>query len=333
MNDMTVQTALLQHDNNEVDRATFIGGSDAAAILGISKWSTPLQVFYEKTRSPLFQKKDKAVFQRGKRWEPIALEMLLDALEDEDGVRPELVARNARYTDPDYPFLSCEIDAEIMRKGERVNVEIKTVHPFAAGEWGEQGSEEIPITYAAQVMHGMGIRKSQRVIVGALFGADNMLPFVVERDDETIRAMRDKSIDFWNNHVLTGIAPDPLNMADMMLLLTKRNGKPVELSQAIADRVFEVQHIRNEIKMLDEQKEVCEFEIFDAVRAAWDVDAAEPADLPSDNAILRLNGIDIASWKRQRRAGIDSKRLKKERPDIAQLYLSESFFRVLRLKK
>ena len=121
----------------EVDRSTFLGGSDAAAILGISKWTTPLQVFHEKTRNPLFEKKDKAVFQRGKRWEPIALEMLLDALEDEDGVRPELLARNARYTDPVYPFLSCEIDAEILRKGERLNVEIKTVHPFAAGEWGE----------------------------------------------------------------------------------------------------------------------------------------------------------------------------------------------------
>lgn len=322
MNDMTV--------NLDVDRATFIGGSDAAAILGISKWTTPLQVFHEKTRNPLFEKKDKAVFQRGKRWEPIALEMLLDALEDEDGVRPELLARNARYTDPVYPFLSCEIDAEILRKGERLNVEIKTVHPFAAGEWGEQGSEEIPIHYAAQVMHGMGIRKSQRVIVGALFGADSMLPFVVERDNDTILAMRNKCVDFWHNHVLAGIPPDPVNMADMMLLLSRRKGTPVDLSPEVAARVFEVQHIRNEVKMLGEQKEACEWELFEFVRNAWNL--APEVESLKDDAILRFEGKEIATWKSQTSKRIDSTRLKKEQPSIAELYSKESISRVLRIK-
>ena len=315
---------------NEFDRSTFLGGSDAAAILGISKWTTPLQVFHEKTRNPLFEKKDKAVFQRGKRWEPIALEMLLDALEDEDGVRPELLARNARYTDPVYPFLSCEIDAEIMRNGERLNVEIKTVHPFAAGEWGEQGSEEIPIHNAAQVMHGMGIRKSQRVIVGALFGADNMLPFVIERDEETISAMREKCINFWNNNVLRGIPPDPVNMADMMLLLSRHKGTPVDLSPEIAERVYEIRHIRNEVKMLGEQKEACEWDLFEFVRKAWNI--APEVESLKDDAILRFNGKEIATWKSKTSNRIDSKRLKKEQPSIAELYSKESISRVLRIK-
>lgn len=34
----------------QADRATYIGGSDAAAILGISPWKTALDVFLDKTQ-------------------------------------------------------------------------------------------------------------------------------------------------------------------------------------------------------------------------------------------------------------------------------------------
>ena len=176
----------------------------------------------------------------------------------------------------------------------------------------------------------MGIRKSQRVIVGALFGADNMLPFVVERDNDTIWAMREKCVAFWNNHVLTGLPPDPVNMADMMLLLSRRKGTPVDLSPEVAERVYEIQHIRNEVKMLGEQKEACEWDLFDFVRKAWNL--APEVESLKDDAILRFNGNEIATWKSQTSNRIDSTRLKKEQPSIAELYSKESISRVLRMK-
>ena len=320
----------------DIDRSKFLGGSDASAVMGLSKWKTPLELFRSKTGTPEVVSPEKQkLFDRGHRWEPIAIDMLLDHLEDQYGARPRLIDKNKRYIDLAYDFLSCEIDAEAEVEGEHVNLELKTVSGFAAKEWGEMNddgtfSDEMPIAYACQAMFGLSVTKRRRCIVGALFGADNLVPYEIIFDPETAEAMREKCIDFWNNHVLTGIPPDPVNMADMMLLLSRRKGTPVDLSPEVAERVYEIQHIRNEVKMLGEQKEACEWDLFDFVRKAWNL--APEVESLKDDAILRFNGNEIATWKSQTSNRIDSTRLKKEQPSIAELYSKESISRVLRMK-
>lgn len=319
-----------------IDRRTFLGGSDSGAVMGLSKWKTPLELFLSKTgQTEVILPEKQKLFDRGHRWEPIARDMLLDQLEEKYGARPKLIGLNKHYIDSEYDFLSCEIDAEAEVEGEHANLELKTVSGFAAKEWGEMHddgtfSDEIPIAYACQSMFGLSVTKRRRCIVGALFGADNLVPYEIIFDPETAAAIREKCVRFWLDHVQTGVPPEPINLTDLMLLLARKKGRPVELNPEIAERVLEVKHIRDEIKILDEQKEVCEFEIADFVRKAW---ALEPEiELPKDNAIMRLNGVDIATWNSQSRSSIDSKRLKKELPGIASQYMQESHFRVLRLK-
>src|SRR5262245_21676530 len=106
-----------------MNRQHFIGASDISAILGISPWKTPLQLYLEKT-GQAEPEKEKPVLRRGQRWEPIALQMLMDLIEDDEGSRPTLWARNERFIDKSHDFFSCEIDAEIDYHGERTNVEI-----------------------------------------------------------------------------------------------------------------------------------------------------------------------------------------------------------------
>lgn len=330
MNDLTVNGALVPRDNTEVDRSTFLGGSDAAAILGISKWTTPLQVFHEKTRSPLFEKKDKAVFQRGKRWEAPALEMLSDLLEEQDGEPPQITARNQRYYDKEHPFLSCEVDFEMIRLGEPFNGEIKTVHIFAAGEWGEKGDEQVPAYYLAQSQWGMGITGSKRQMLGALFGSDSILPFVIERDDETISAMRQVAVDFWNDHVLADIPPPPTTLNDMDMVLRGLRGRPVELPADVADKLQEINAIRQSAKAAAAREDELKFELYDFIRAAWQ---APGDDAPEENAILRLDGQVIATLGKQKQTRIDVEALRKNEPAIAAKYSKENVFRSLRFKK
>src|SRR5687768_6275354 len=110
------------------DRTTFIGGSDIAAIHGLSKWKTAFQLYQEKIGEYVEEsnpERDKRL-NRGKRWEPIVVEMLLDELIAR-GHEVEVIGRNCRYTDPEYPFLQAEIDLELLIDGEEVNGEMKTV--------------------------------------------------------------------------------------------------------------------------------------------------------------------------------------------------------------
>ena len=187
-----------------IDRATYLGGSDAAAILGLSKWATPYQVWLKKTGQAVEEPADKQrekVLKRGRKLEPYVLEMLIEELEDRghdvQGIRVSTPDDPNRYQDAELPFLAAEIDVELKVDGEDVNGELKTVHPFAAKEWGEQGTDDIPAYYTAQVMHGLMVRPKRISVVGALIGADDLRVHLVERDDEIIAGIRRMEVEFW----------------------------------------------------------------------------------------------------------------------------------------
>jgi len=183
--------------SDEIDRTQFIGGSDTAAILGVSPWKSAYQLYQEKIGAYVedVTPQKRRIFARGKRWEPVVVEMLVDELQ-ECGHDVQIIGRNQRYQDREFPFMSVEIDLELLVDGEEFNNELKTVHPFAAKGWGEPGTDEFPIYYASQAMHGLMVTGRQRCIVAALIGADDLRIHQIERDDEPIAAMRARQIEF-----------------------------------------------------------------------------------------------------------------------------------------
>lgn len=238
------------------DRTTFIGGSDAAAILGVSKWKTPFQLYQEKIgafveeSSPMRDR----VLSRGKRWEPVVVEMLLDELHDR-GHDVEIIARNARYQDPEFPFLACELDLELRIDGEEVNGEIKTVHPFAAKEWGEPETDEIPIYYAAQVMHGLMIKPRRRAVVAALIGADDLRIHFIDRDEETIAGMRQREIEFWQR-IQDRNPPDPTDPVDVKWLYQRDGGTAIDADDDLVLLCQKLKDLKNDAKNLERQIEL-----------------------------------------------------------------------------
>lgn len=196
------------------DRSKFLGGSDIAAILGISPWKTAVDLWLDKTAPRAEGAQNAAAKRRGTRLEPY----ILDMIREEHGV--ETVARNERYIDAEVPYFAAEIDAETADE----NIEIKTVHPFKAREWGELETDQLPLHYVAQVQWGLGVRPKPRTRVFALIG-DELRPYVVERDQETIDALRSKAAEFWTRYVLAKLRP-PLDFADSRTLDTLRRLYP-----------------------------------------------------------------------------------------------------------
>lgn len=266
-----------------LDRSTYIGGSDVAAILGVSPWKSAFKLYQEKIGAfaeevaPAKQR----LFDRGHRWEPIVVEMLLDELTDR-GHDVELVAQNRLYQDTEYPFLAAEIDLELIIDGEPVNGEAKTVSPFAVKLWGEEETDEIPIYYAAQVMHGLMLRPRRRAVIAALTGFDDR-PRVhwIERDDETIAAIRAREIEFWQR-VQDRNPPPPETADDVRWLYAKDDGETIEAD----DELFAM------CRSLKDAK-------------AANKDGEERAELLATQIKLRIgsastviyNGQRIATWK------------------------------------
>lgn len=348
MNDLTTINAQTVGD---IDRRTYLGGSDIAGVMGLSPWQTPLQVYERKTSGEpeILTDEKRRFFARRKRQEPVIAEMLFD----EYGIevtRLSLDADPNRYRDAEHPFMAAEIDFECLMtdairdrfearpqicdipNGTLLNGEIKTVHPFSAKHWGEEGSEDVPIHYAAQVMHGLGITKRPATIVAALFGIDNLLAFPVIADPETIAAVRAKAVAFWNEHVIPRIPPDPINMEDMMRLFARVNGRPVEADEDTIARLSALKRLRGDMAAMDAEKKEIEFQIADYVRRQWGIDPGMESQAV-DDAVLMFGGAKVATWKGQSRTTVDGKSLAKKHPSIFTEYSTTSHFRVIRFPK
>ena len=264
------------------DRTTYIGSSDAAAILGVSPWKSKFQLFQEKIGefqeevTPAKQK----IFNRGKRWEPIVIEMLVDELEDR-GHDVQIIARNERYLDPEHSFLAAEIDLELLLDGEHVNGEMKTVHPFAAKDWGEQDTDEIPIYYTSQVLHGQMVTGRSKTIVAALIGADDLRVHQVNRDDEMIQIIRNQEVWFWDS-IQKREAPEPTSPEDIKRLYQFDTGVSMDADDELLALIGELSNIKTNYKAAEARIEVLTTQIKARMGEA---------------ALLTYNGQKLATWK------------------------------------
>ena len=136
----------------------------------------------------------------------------------------EIVHRGNRYIHRDYDFIAAEIDAEAA-SGE--NIEIKTVSPFKAKEWGEIQTDAIPVHYTAQAMHGLMVTNKQVCVFGVLIGGDDFRIYRVERDEETIQAILEKEIAFWDR-VKNLNPPEATSVSDVSLMFEKDAGTSIE---------------------------------------------------------------------------------------------------------
>lgn len=331
----------------EPDRSRFLGGSDAAAVLGLSPWETPLELWQAKTgRKKKADRVDPAAqrrYKRGHKLEPFIREMTIEKLQDM-GLQVELLDCNARYVDDEHDFLSCEIDFEVRLTGvieiggnevifdrEHVNADAKSVSGFARKKWGEVDTEDVPIEYACQFMTGLMITGRRYCLVAALRSFDDVDIFWTVRDEETIAGMRPRLVEFWVNHVLTDVPPDPINFSDIKLLFPVDNGEAIEATEEIADKVEQLRQIKDQIKAWEDAETALTFEIGDFI---------------SPNSRLTINGKDIATWKGQNDTRLDQNLLAEatlfERDEEGQYiqiadpvarFKRTKVIRVLRLKK
>lgn len=329
------------------DRSTFLGGSDIAAVMGLSPWSTPVELWMEKTGRAPREEPDLArrrMFERGHKLEPFIRDMVIDKLGDM-GCEVELLAVNQRYQDAAHPFLACEIDFELrvtgeveiggnvyQLKAEEINADAKSVSGFARKKWGTESNEDVPIEYAAQFMHGLGIRGRRLCLVAALRSFDDVDIYWTVRDDETIKAMRDKAVLFWTEHVLKDVAPDPYTFSDIKLLWPTDNGEAREATAEIAEKVGQLRRIKAQISEWKEAEEALTFELGDYIRP---------------HSRLVFDGKDLCTWKAQNDTRLDQSKLAEAEiyrkdadtgdftliPDPVRAFSRTKAIRVLRLTK
>jgi len=182
-----------------------IGASKAAAVLGVSPWSTPYQAWLELTgqAAPTFTS---PAMLRGIMLEPVAIELLSRSVPD---VRPH--PQDKFLYSQAYPFAHVLPDATC----ESGYVEIKVPSPQG---WGQMALRGIPEHYRVALQHAMAVQGYDAILFVALNPVTmELLTIMVEADDAEQQRIMDAERDFWERYVVPRVAPDtPQNMLAAM---------------------------------------------------------------------------------------------------------------------
>lgn len=344
-----------------IDRKQFIGGSDAAAILGVSPWTTRLDLYLIKTgqRAEVVDPAREKLFRRGKRLEPVVVDMLVDEYAVKVTQRSTPAQPN-RYVDPEQRMLAAEIDFEwevtpaIAARfdlpkdlvGTIQNGEVKTVHPFASAKFGDAETDEVPIEYAAQAMHGLMVTGRQVCMFAVMVGADNLTVYFIRRDEATITGMRAQELTFWHHHIEGGVEPEPVNLPDVLELLRRREKAiRVEGDLATIEAWQEFIEVRDTVRAGEERIEDLKFQIGkfmlgeDAIvrpvgpKGGKKPVEPTPAAKPSPHE-LTVDGTAVLEILLQKQSRIDNDALREKYPaEAAECSKSLSFFKFQSPKK
>lgn len=321
---MSAVAPVLEEVGPDYVRERFIGGSDIAGILGISPWSSRVHVWHRKTqpqeqREPSPEKKKR--YSRGKLWEAVVGEMLVAKLEDQ-GHKVKVLSANHRYRDPIIPYFAAEIDYEIQLDDipGPVNVELKTVHPNAIQEWGEEDTDECPVHYAAQAAWGMGVTNRLCCIVAPLFGAEEIRTYPIVRDDITIAGMRDRGQSFWENYVLPRKMPEPESLDDVDFLFKQSKETIVTAEPFVVDLLMELLAASAQADASTLRADWLEYQVKKYMR---------------DATSLMLPGHDkpVVTWKTQKSNRLNIEKLKEMLPKVFKEFAKESTSRPFRVVK
>lgn len=190
-----------------------LGGSDAAAALGISPWVSPLALYLDKTGQLPDQEETEAL-RIGRDLE----EYVAKRFQEASGYRVRKC--NFLLKDPEHPFLHANIDREI--SGMDAGLECKTASAFKSKMY--RGGA-FPDNYYLQCVHYLSVTGMARWFLAVLVMGVEFKVFLLttqaedEKPDfcesmvyvppEEIAALRAGEIAFWQEHVEKGLPPQP----------------------------------------------------------------------------------------------------------------------------
>lgn len=285
-------------------RKTGIGGSDAAAAVGLSPYKSQLELWLEKTgRDADLPKPDPNDTAEPVYWGTLLEPIVAAAYTKQTGNRVRKV--NAVLQHPGIPFMLANLDREVLGVSGVQILECKTAGEFGARLW----SEGVPEYVQLQVQHQLAVTGKQAADVAVLICGQKLEVHRIQRDDELIARLIPLEAQFWE--YVTSDTPPPADgsaSAERALrcLYPGNSGmvdfcKDRKLSVAFADLVS----LKADIEAREEQVEQLKQTLIQAM----------------GNASYAQFETGAVSFKRSKDSiGIDLKRLLTAHPELTAQY-------------
>ncbi len=293
-----VSTSNLTRDEWITYRKMGIGGSDAGAICGLNPYSSAISVFLDKlSKEP--DTYDNEAMRQGRDLEDYVAKRFMEA------TNLKVRRVNAMYMLEDYPHMLANVDRMIV--GENIGLECKTTNILNADKWKDG---DVPAHYQIQCHHYMAVTGAKAWYIAVVILGKEFKYVRIDRDEEIIKNLISIETDFWNNHVLTGVMPDPdgSKAADDII---NHYFKTARQERIILQGYHEKLKRRLELAVLIDKMEREKKQIEQEVKLAM----AE--------AEIAVCGEYEVGWKNVCTSKLDVERIKQEQPEIYQDYLKE----------
>jgi putative phage-type endonuclease len=183
------------------ERRTCITGTDIAAIFGLNKWTSPIEVWLSKKNQ--IEKPDNDAMEFGRRFERPILEVYSERL----GQPIEFAEHWSLIRVPGFPLLGASLDARWLN-GDRRPVDAKNTR-FRSEQWGENGSDVFPVYYQLQLAVQMMATETQDADLAVCFAGSEFARYSMHRDAEVDAAIMERADEWWKKHIVGDMPPEP----------------------------------------------------------------------------------------------------------------------------
>lgn len=302
---------LINHDFTQ-DRSTFLGGSDIGAILGVSPYRSAMDVWLEKTGKPVEFKST-----LNQRFGTHAESFIAQEYARTTGAT--LITYEKAITHPQYAFCAGHIDRFIVKNNEQTLInadgtlnaqrllECKTASFVKHAQWGEPGTDAIPLHYLCQSLWYLSITGLPSIDVAVLLAGSELRIYTIDEDLALQDTLLEKAIVFWEEHVQKDIPPPPQSEADCQKIFGQAiRDKSIEAKPAHLELIRSLKELEASAKTLDAQISETKQVLMQAM---------------GDAEYLTHHGQPLISWKAPKPSyRIDTKQLTRDHPDLAHQY-------------
>ena len=306
---MAESTLSMSYADWKAERRKGIGGSDAAAVLGLSRWKSAARVYMEKIGAVESGEAGEAAY-----WGTILEPIVAKEFEHRTGKKVRRVNRIMIH--PERPYMIANIDRRVA--GEDAILECKTTSAWNSKEW----AEGVPKEYIVQCMHYMAVTGTKKTYLAVLLGGNKFEWQELYRDDEFIDMMIKTETEFWQCvQNRTPPVNQPAGSKDYSDLLSALypTSEPTEIELPPTATPFarELVELKKQLKLSEERKDYLETSIKEYMR---------------ENESAKSGSYKI-SWRSITTSRFDLKKFETEYYDLCQQYMKETSVRRFTIKE
>lgn len=193
-----------------MDRMGYLGGSDAAAAVGLSKWQPAYELWLEKTGQLVPKDERPQEVAERLEWGNEMEAAIGRVYSRRTGFKIQRKAQETGIRSKEFPFMLAHVDYVVV--GQRRGMDCKNVggiYYAQSDEWGEPGSDQVPTHIYLQAQHYMAVLDYELWDIAALVGGNNLQIYTVPRDSGVIADLTAGEVEFWK--MVETKTPPPLD--------------------------------------------------------------------------------------------------------------------------